>query len=504
MLHRRAAIRGAPRRPRRPGVARRGLAALSAALALLPAAQAADVFTPDFRVHPDDINVLMAVDARRSGDLAPFQPGGHGKFFLQAWSRADQSAAWTVTVPAADDYAVRVLVSEQQNRPLRAEVSSGPVRVAGRIPPSPWPWNRVDLEGTLRLAAGAQEIALRLAPAEGAGPFLARVMSVELVRPAVRDRLHAAALRARADTRWFRAARYGFMVHWTSQSMPRRGDAKPYEQAVRDFDVGALADQVKDGGAGFLVFTASHAFQYFPAPLQSLDAILPGRTSRRDLVADLADALGKRGIRLFLYYHLGAVPDHAWLQACGFWETDTSRLFGNWEKIIREAGERYRDKLAGWWFDDGTTSYYYRRAPWERLLAAARAGNPARLVAFNAWELPPATEFQDYHCGEGDGDATGRGMLAAGGDGRYAGGPYRGLQAAATLVTEQDWVHGGKDLEIGRPPWSAPQLADLLKRFAERRNVPIFNLEIYQEGFVSPQTIDLFKQARAQAGWTSD
>jgi hypothetical protein len=474
------------------------------ALALLPAAQAADVFTPDFRVHPDDVTVLMAVDAKRSGDLAPFQPGGHGKFFLQGWSRADQSAAWTVTAPAADDYAVRVLVSVSGNRPLKAEVASGPGRADGAIPPSPWQWNRVELEGTLRLVAGAQEIALRLAPAEGAEPFQARVMSVELVRSAVRERLHAAALRARADTRWLQAARYGFMVHWTSQSMPRRGEPKPYDKAVQDFDVEALAGQVKAGGAGFLVLTTSHAGQYFPAPLRSLDAILPGRTSRRDLVADLADALGKRGIRLFLYYHLGAVPDHAWLTACGFWETDASRLFGNWEKIVREAGERYTTKLTGWWFDDGTTSYYYRSAPWERLLGAARAGNPARLVAFNAWELPPATEFQDYHCGEGDQDATGRGALAPGGDGRYASGPYRGLQAAATLVTEGDWVHAARDREIGRPRWAAPQLAELLKRFAERRNVPIFNLEIYQEGAVSPQTIDLFKQARSLAGWPAE
>jgi hypothetical protein len=83
--------------------------------------------------------------------------------------------------------------------------------------------------------------------------------------------------------------------------------------------------------------------------------VLPGRTSKRDLVADLADALGHRGMKLMLYYHLGASNDAEWMQATGAYETDTSKLFGNWEAIISEAGNRYKDRLAGWWFDDGST-----------------------------------------------------------------------------------------------------------------------------------------------------
>jgi hypothetical protein len=34
------------------------------------------------------------------------------------------------------------------------------------------------------------------------------------------------------------------MVHWTSQTMPRHGDPKPYDQAVTDFNVDAFADQM--------------------------------------------------------------------------------------------------------------------------------------------------------------------------------------------------------------------------------------------------------------------
>jgi hypothetical protein len=235
---------------------------------------------------------------------------------------------------------------------------------------------------------------------------------------------------------------------------------------------------------------------YFPAPLASLDRLLPGRTAPRDLVADLAGALGRRGIRLMLYYHIGAVSDPAWLKASGFWETDTRRIFGSWTAIVREAGERYGDTLAGWWFDDGSINYYYRSAPWEQLTRAAKAGNPRRLVAYNPWELPSPTEFQDYCCGEGFGDPGVGGLVKAGGDGRYTAGTHQGLQACATLIAEGDWVHTRKDTDVGPPRWNAAQMAGILREFIARKNVPLFNLEIYQEGTVSPGTVRMFAEAR--------
>lgn len=56
----------------------------------------------------------------------------------------------------------------------------------------------------------------------------------------------------------------------------------------------------------------------------------------------------------------------------------------------------------------------------------------------------------------------------------------------AALITERDWVHARKNTDIGRRRWSAAQLAELVKGFVTRRNVPIFNLEIHQEGALSP------------------
>ena len=174
---------------------------------------------------------------------------------------------------------------------------------------------------------------------------------------------------------------------------------------------------------------------------------------------------------------------------------DTSPLFNNWTAMISEAGQRYGDRLAGWWFDDGAISYYYRSAPWVRLASAAKAGHSMRLIAFNPWELPTPTEFQDYFCGEGNTDPSVGGSVAIGGNGRISSGPHQGLQACATLITEQDWVHARKDTDIGPPKWDASQLAALLKEFISRKNVPIFNLEVYQEGTLSPKSVELFKHA---------
>ncbi|MCX7007900.1 MAG: alpha-L-fucosidase [Kiritimatiellaeota bacterium] len=440
----------------------------------------AESFVPDGRVRPDDYTVLMAVDAPRPADCKPFQAGSHGKFFVNGWTRLEQKFVWDVVVPSDDDYAVNLLARRQNGAPLDIVVACGEQSVTGKFTAAVQAWERQALDGKLKLTAGKHTLTL----ASRGTNYSAAVMSIELVRPAVRERLHATALNMRADTIWFRQARYGLMCHWTSQSFPRHGPRKPYAAAVQAFDVQGFADQVQATGAGFLVLTTSHAEMFFPAPIQALERILPGRTTERDLIDALATALGKRGIRLLLYYHLGASNDPAWLRASGFWETDTRKFFANWMSVVGEIGERYRDKLAGWWFDDGATSYYYRSAPWEQLTRAAKAGNPQRLVGYNPWELPVPTAFQDFHCGEG---------FREPGDSRSQ---RDGLQACATLVTEGDWGHFRPEREIGRPRWTADQMAQNIQQFAARKVVPIFNVEIYQDGTLSPHTVEMFQAAR--------
>jgi alpha-L-fucosidase len=221
------------------------------------------------------------------------------------------------------------------------------------------------------------------------------------------------------------------------------------------------------------------------------------------LPADLAAALNKRCLKLFLYSHLGATEDVEWLKASGFWETDTSKCFNHWRSVITEAGERYGDKLAGWWFDDGATSYYYRSAPWKSLARAAKAGNPRRLISFNTWELNNPTEFHDYCTGEACYDLRGMdALLTPECKGFYPSGTHAGLQASACLIADANWVHAWKDTPLSAPKWNAAQLADLIRQFMAHKNVPIFNLEIAQDGQLSSQSIAVFKEAAARLATT--
>ena len=447
-------------------------------------------------VAPDTVSPLLAVDAERSEGLAEFQPGGHGKFFVTGWDDATKRATWPITVVAPADYAVRVLVRRTGGGPLVVEATAGRATVSGVLAADTAVWQRLPLAGVLPLGPQARELTLRLRPVMAGEPFAAEVHAVELVRPAIRDALHARALAGRADTAWLRAARYGVMVHWTSESQPLAGPPLPYADAVAAFDAEAFAAALERTGAGFVVFTTSHARMFFPAPLAALDAALPGRTATRDLVADLAAALGRRGIRLVLYFHQGAGSDPEWRRAAGFDEPDSRRFYGIWQAIVREAGERYGERLAGWWFDDGAVSYYPRNPPWESLARAAKAGCPGRLVCFNRWELASPTEFQDFDAGEGCLDPRGSGgLLSQAGDGRYPSGPQAGLQATACLVLQRDWVHDRRDAPFNPPRWESPELATLLRDFAAHGNVPIFNLEIGQRGELSPDSIEVLHRA---------
>ena len=208
-------------------------------------------FVPDFRVRPDDYTVLMAADAKRPPELKPFQAGAHGKFHVTGWTRPEQALEWEITVPEEDAYSINVLLRRHGSQALRVELTGATQTVSGLVPASLRGWTRQTLDGLLRLPAGKQRLVLRARSANDTNSFNASVFSIELVRPAVRERLHLAALKLRSDTRWFQECRYGLMCHWTSESFPRHGERKPYDQAVREFDVEGFAVQVAANGRRF-------------------------------------------------------------------------------------------------------------------------------------------------------------------------------------------------------------------------------------------------------------
>jgi alpha-L-fucosidase len=294
------------------------------------------------------------------------------------------------------------------------------------------------------------------------------------------------------------SAKYGLMFHWTSQSMPREGPPLSYCDAVRNFDVDQFAKMVSETGAGFVVFTTSHAGFYFPGPNPVIDSILPGRTCPRDLIGDMADALDHYHIQLELYFHPGH-DDSPWWQRTHFDDEDKSAYFQQWRAIISSIGNRYGKKLAGWWFDDAAFTYYPFNPDWEQMSAAARAGNPDRVVAYNSWILPRLNDFYDVYTGEnGSWDTKFEDLtfLPVGGTGRYSGGPQAGLQAEITVIVNDSWGHFKRDQPISSPRLSEDEFVSKLKDAISRKAVPLLDVEVYQDGTISPQTLQWFQAAR--------
>ena len=265
------------------------------------------------------------------------------------------------------------------------------------------------------------------------------------------------------------------MFHWDTTTQPRRGPQLPFPAAVRKLDVGALADTVAATGAGYVIFTAVHGMHWFPAPIQAIEEVMAGRTCARDLIGDLADALNERGVRLLLYYCNGG-SEAAWAQASGYSRTDRTRYYDHFCRIFTESGERYGERIAGYWFDFCPFNAAHR---FERLFAAAKAGNPSRIVAWNSWLIRQPSEFQEYFAGE----AAGNLLLpeaAAFGD----------LQPHLLIVAdEEDWGHDRPDSAISPPLFTTDRLVDWIKACRQRDIVATINMGIYQDGSVSPETL---------------
>ncbi len=193
--------------------------------------------------------------------------------------------------------------------------------------------------GSLSLAAGKQTISLSITNAPAGKPLLA-FRSLELTPLSATAAIEAdrqEARRSRASTEWLNKAGYGLMFHWTSQSIGPDGTNRPFAQAVADFPVDRFVETVAATGAGYVIFTVGHAQPYCPAPLSSWEKYFPGKTTKRDLIAELAQALNAKGIKLMCYF-----PTHV----IGKYPRASSREFTQMTSdILKEFGERYGEKV---------------------------------------------------------------------------------------------------------------------------------------------------------------
>lgn len=219
-----------------------------------------------------------------------------------------------------------------------------------------------------------------------------------------------------ADSTWIREAKWGVFVHFLAEHhLEPTITPKQWNRLVDGFDVEALADQLASVKAGYLIFTIGQNSGYFCAPNPVYDQYVgypESHCSDRDLLADLYEALSKRGISLLAYLPGGAPDRDAQAVSRLEWGCGGSDRYANfqrkWESICRCWSERWGNKIRGWWIDGcwfGETMYDFDDEPNFRSFAAAlKAGNPDSLVSFNpGLRLPAfksATPYEDMTCGE--------------------------------------------------------------------------------------------------------
>jgi pimeloyl-ACP methyl ester carboxylesterase len=440
---------------------------------------------------PLETILLQAENAKPSGRLRY----NAGPDWIEGWTDSKDTICWRVTLPSAADYEMQLTYacpSDSAGAVLNLMAGEQAIRFTTRETTGfhgGWEnYERRGIEGRLRLNAGTTDLTLSAVKKAGGNEIL-RIYGLYLVPVEAKPQNAEAVKRAqaaRADPTWFRNAKYGVMFHWTPQTQPRQGAAKPFSDAVRDFNVDAFARMIEDAGAAYVIFTTSHGTQWMPAPIAAVEKVLPNRTSSRDMLGDLANALAQRGIKLIFYYHHG-VGDYDWSRNSGFYRKDKTQFFDNEAAILTELGNRYGDKVAGWWFDDR-----FPLQPFERLWQAAKAGNPARLVAFNSWHLPMATPFQDYYAGELGGELRippERGYFDADG-------PQSGLAGHILLFLDDAWNHTSRDQPIKAPLFKDEDLIRYV-RTLNARGIPVtMNIAVYQDGTASPATLDQLRTVR--------
>jgi hypothetical protein len=240
----------------------------------------------------------------------------------------------------------------------------------------------------------------------------------------------------RANTDWFREAKWGVFVHYLADAASNTQvpdlDPEDWNRRIDAFDVPGLGRQLGEAGAGYFFITLGQNSGFYLSPNETYDSLVghsPSRCSLRDLVADLTEELTPRGIRMMVYFTSSAPAlDRQAIERLkctppwdahkiGFHPELYTPVAGvddrltefqrNWEAVIREWSLRWGEGCHGWWIDGAYNADVMYRSPDEpnfaSFAAAARAGNPGSLIAFNPGVKVPVichSEHEDYTAGE--------------------------------------------------------------------------------------------------------
>ncbi|MFC1652430.1 alpha-L-fucosidase [Planctomycetota bacterium] len=481
-------------------------------------------------LRDDDVTPIMGYRAQLTGHLShqpmPDPDVLSSKCTVFGFVDAADAMVFRVEAPCDGAYTIAVLCNARREllEGLTLEVVHDGTSLTAQPPHAQTPqgssrltYERVRMPGLLKLHQGANEIVVRLRERSDAQAKLAakelsrrihamrdgsfRVWSIELARPEALEQIRRRAESLRASTQWMIDGKYGLFTHWSPLCYPLHGDVQTkdcYQEAVEAFDVDAYVNMVEETGAAWVVFTTTHGPHYWPGPCKTIDRILPGRTCRRDLIGELADALGRKGIRLMLYYHTG-YGDKPWAEASGMYKEDLGEYFDNLAALFEEVSKRYGRRLASSavYIDTSPRTLYQLDCPYERITRAIKSGNPDAIVGYSTDYLPMLTAFADIPSQDGYDWADAPLPEEWFGPGCA----YDELQRSRFLFMD-DWIPRKPLNGVFPPPHHAPeQYVHFIEKMAEQKAPVTINLLITQDvkrgqPFVNPECLAIMRQVR--------
>ncbi|HVU47508.1 MAG TPA: alpha-L-fucosidase [Terracidiphilus sp.] len=289
---------------------------------------------------------------------------------------------------------------------------------------------------------------------------------------------------------WMQNPRYawGVMTHyladWQTRAHGLEMSIGQWNKMIDGFDVEGMAKRLEQAGAGHYQLSIGQNSGYYLSPnaiYDQITGIAPSKCSHRDLVADFAEPLRKRDIKLMVYLPSGAPgQDH---EACAALEWlngpyPNHSFQQKWQHIIAEWSHRWGSNVVGWWFDGcyfPNSMYRSLEAPnFATFAAAARTGNPNSAIAFNPgviYRLISISPDEDYIAGEIDHPE--QASVHRGHDGLMDGAQIHMLSFLGT-----QWGHG-------TPRFSTDQVIEFTKRIRDYGGSVTWDVPVELDGTIT-------------------
>jgi hypothetical protein len=299
----------------------------------------------------------------------------------------------------------------------------------------------------------------------------------------------AAAFRQKPDTLWFSHAKYGLFIHF----LPSGQD---FQKTVNAFDPVVFAEDCREAGVGYVIWTVGQNSGYFCTPNAAYDKFA-GRTagqtcSARDLPSDLAAALGSHGIKLLLYAP-GDLPAEDTQAAKGMGAAEfivnfngknwafNDTLVSHWAEVLQEWSDRYGHRISGWWLDGCYRESGFTDTQAAVLNQALKHGNPNSIVAFNTGlNYDIVSDSEDFWAGESNEFFDG--MC---------------LSRLTSGVQWHELSYLGSGWGSGSPRCSGPQLIDYLNNSVTACG-GVLTIDVPLSGSrIAPEHLDVLRQVKA-------